>query len=71
MNNYFNPLYSNGQNSQYQSQNSRSNFDINQFRQAVQALDNNSLVWLVQQARAQGISDRDIEMGLNIIQKMK
>jgi hypothetical protein len=37
------------------------------FQQGIQQLDKNALVRLVQQARAQGIPDSQIEAGLNYI----
>lgn len=42
-----------------------------QFKQMVPMLNQNILQQLVQQARNQGISDQDIQQGLNYIQSLK
>lgn len=42
-----------------------------QFKQMVPMLNQNILQQLVQQARSQGISDQDIQQGLNYIQSLK
>lgn len=42
-----------------------------QFKQMVPMLNQNILQQLVQQARAQGISEQDIQEGLNYIQNLK
>lgn len=59
--NYFNPFF-NQNNFQRMPQ-----FDPVKFKQAVSQLDKETLSRLVQQARAQGIPDNQIEEGLNYI----
>ncbi len=49
----------------------KSNINPTQFQQAVPSLSTEILVQLVQQARAQGISDTDIENGLNFINQLR
>ena len=46
-------------------------FDKNQFSQLAITLNQDSLNRLVLMARAQGISDNDIQAGLNIIQSLR
>ena len=50
-----------------QSQQSRQQIDPQQFKQLAITLDKSSLQKLVQQARQKGVSDKDIEDGLNFI----
>ena len=54
----------NGQQRQYQ-------INPQQFMQVAQTLDQNSLSRLVNMARAQGISDTDIQAGLNFINSLR
>ena len=49
----------------------RPQIDENKFNQEVTKLDKEKLVQLVKQARAQGISDSQIEAGLNYILGLK
>lgn len=42
-----------------------------QFKQYISNIDDNVLQQLVQQARQQGISDKDIEAGINFIKQLK
>ena len=58
------PNFSNGQQRQYQ-------INPEQFTQVAQTLDQNSLSRLVNMARAQGISDTDIQAGLNFINSLR
>lgn len=58
---YFNPL----------NQNSNQGIDIQQMKQVLSQLDNHKLQRLVAQARLQGVSEQDIEAGLQIIQQIK
>ena len=44
--------------------------DPNQFRQVVMTLNDNSLAQLVQLARQRGISDADIQAGINFIKSL-
>ena len=44
--------------------------DTNQFRQFAMTLNNNHLQQLVQMARQRGISDADIQAGLNFIRSL-
>lgn len=53
------------------NQNSNQGIDIQQMKQVLSQLDNNKLQRLVAQARLQGVSERDIEAGLQIIQQIK
>ena len=43
----------------------------NQFRQYLPNIDNNILSQLVQRARQQGMSENDIQSGLNFIEQLK
>lgn len=43
----------------------------NQFRQYLSNIDNNILSQLVQRARQQGMSENDIQSGLNFIEQLK
>ena len=45
--------------------------DINKLRQALPQLNDDKLQQLIAQARFQGMSDRDIESGLQILQQLK
>ena len=54
----------NGQQRQYQ-------INPQQFIQVAQTLDQNALLRLVNMARAQGISDTDIQAGLNFINSLR
>ena len=47
--------------------NSSKQIDFQQFKQLAVTLDRDSLQKLVQQARQKGLSDKDIEEGLNFI----
>ena len=65
--NFFNPIYNktpNFFNQQYK-------IDPQKFQQGVQNLSKETLVQLVQRARAQGIPDSEIEAGLNYILSQK
>ena len=65
--NFFNPIYNktpNCFNQQYK-------IDPQKFQQGVQNLSKETLVQLVQRARAQGIPDSEIEAGLNYILSQK
>ena len=65
--NFFNPMYNkfpNFFNQQYK-------IDPQKFQQGVQNLSKETLVQLVQRARAQGIPDSEIEAGLNYILSQK
>lgn len=53
------------------SGNQRPQINPQQFTQVVQTLDQNSLSRLVQMARNQGISDADIQAGLNFINSLR
>ena len=44
--------------------------DPNQFRQVAMTLNDNSLAQLVQLARQRGISDADIQAGINFIKSL-
>lgn len=72
---YFNSLNPNGGNHQFINpsinQNSNQGIDIQKMKQVLSQLDNNKLQRLVAQARLQGVSERDIEAGLQIIQQIK
>ena len=59
-----NTMLPNGQQRQYQ-------INPQQFTQVAQTLDQNSLSRLVNMARAQGISDADIQAGLNFINSLR
>jgi hypothetical protein len=65
--NFFNPMQFKPQN----SFNQQPQFDPAKFQQGVQNLTKEHLVQLVQQARAQGIPDSQIEAGLNYILNSK
>lgn len=58
----FNQFFPNSQPQQSQQQ-----IDPQQFKQLAITLDKSSLQKLVQQARQKGVSDKDIEDGLNFI----
>lgn len=45
--------------------------DINKLRQALPQLNDDKLQQLIAQARFQGMSDRDIESGLQFLQQLK
>lgn len=64
-NNQINQLFPN------YSQPQNKSFDPVQFKQAIPNLDKQTLVSLVQRARQQGISDAEIEQGLNFILNLK
>lgn len=51
--------------------NQRPQINPEQFTQVVMTLDQNSLSRLVQMARNQGISDADIQAGLNFINSLR
>lgn len=51
--------------------NQRPQINPEQFMQVAQTLDQNSLSRLVQMARNQGISDADIQTGLNFINSLR
>jgi hypothetical protein len=51
--------------------NQRPQINPEQFMQVAQTLDQNSLSRLVQMARSQGISDTDIQTGLNFINSLR
>ena len=51
--------------------NQRPQINPQQFTQVVQTLDRDSLVRLVNMARAQGIPDSEIEAGLNFINSLR
>jgi hypothetical protein len=53
------------------SGNQRPQINPQQFTQVVQTLDQNSISRLVQMARNQGISDADIQAGLNFISSLR
>ena len=56
----------------YQNYNfNNQNIDINKLRQALPQLNDDKLQQLIAQARFQGMSDRDIESGLQILQQLK
>lgn len=57
--------------SQNYNTNSNQNIDIKKLKQALPQLDDNKLQRLVAQARLQGVSEQDIEAGLQIIQQLK
>lgn len=67
--NYFNSPLS-LQRAQY-SNSQTAPIDPTKFQQGVQQLNKEALAQLVQQARARGISDSEIEAGLNYILKLK
>ena len=54
-----------------QPQPQKQSFNPIQFQQMIPSLDKNMLVNLVQSARQQGISDAEIEQGLNFILNFK
>lgn len=58
---------------QQKQQNSlqRQPIDQKQFRQLAVTLDKNSLQQLVQRARQQGVSEQDIEAGINFILNLR
>lgn len=58
---------------QQKQQNSlqRQPIDQQQFRQLAVTLDKNSLQQLVQRARQQGVSEQDIEAGVNFILNLR
>ena len=47
------------------------NIDINKLRQALSQLNDDKLQQLIAQARFQGMSNRDIESGLQFLQQLK
>lgn len=54
----------------FQSQQQQSRIDPNQFRQIAITLNDNTLLQLVQLARQRGISDADIQAGINFIKSL-
>lgn len=68
--NLFNPLNT-LMNKQVNFTPKENTINLQQFRQMVPMLNQNILQQLVQQARSQGISDQDIQQGLNYIQSLK
>ncbi len=54
-----------------QSSLQRQPIDQKQFRQLAVTLDKNSLQQLVQRARQQGVSEQDIEAGVNFILNLR
>lgn len=52
-------------------QNSQPEFNLEQFRSMVPQLNENLLTQLVAQARSNGISDQDIQKGLELIKKIR
>lgn len=68
--NLFNPLNT-LMNKQVNFTPKKNTINFQQFRQMVPMLNQNILQQLVQQARSQGISDQDIQQGLNYIQSLK
>ena len=69
MNNHL--LQTVNQYSQNNNLNSNQNIDVKKLKQALPQLDDNKLQRLVAQARLQGVSEQDIEAGLQIIQQLK
>lgn len=65
---YFNPFQTQPQNPLMPKQ---QQIDPNQFRQFAITLNDASLARLAQVARQQGISDADIQSGINFIKSMK
>jgi hypothetical protein len=65
------PMFQQMQN-QFPMQNNQGNPPINptQFKQFLPQLNDNILQQMANQARAQGISENDITVGLNFIKKM-
>lgn len=63
-NNNANPL------SQFQNQAQVPSLNKEQFKSFIPNINNNMMQQLVQKARAQGISDSDIEAGINFINKL-
>ena len=55
----------------FPNNNQRPQINPQQFTQVVQTLDQDSLSRLVQMARNQGISDADIQAGLNFISSLR
>ena len=55
----------------YQNGQQRPQINPQQFIQVAQTLDQNSLSRLVNMARAQGISDTEIQAGLNFINSLR
>lgn len=53
-----------------QQQNSQMAIDQQQFRQFAMTLDDKALEGFAQQARAQGISEKDIQQGINFIKSL-
>lgn len=72
---YYNPMSNFGRSgANYQNLptgNQRPQINPEQFMQVAQTLDQNSLSRLVQMARSQGISDTDIQTGLNFINSLR
>ena len=68
--NSFNP-FNMLMNKQMNSTPKQNTINPQQFKQMVPMLNQNILQQLVQQARSQGISDQDIQQGLNYIQSLK
>lgn len=64
--------YNNNQiNQLFPNQNQNQQFNPSQFNQLALNLDKTALINLVQRARQQGISDNEIEQGLNYILNLK
>lgn len=61
-------VFNQGRGTNYQQ---RPQINPQQFIQVVQTLDQNALSRLVQMARTQGISDSDIQAGLNFISSLR
>ena len=66
---YFNPFQQNVQPNPLMPQQPR--IDINQFRQFAVTLNDDALSRLVQMARQKGISDADINSGINFIKSLQ
>lgn len=58
------------QNFGFASTTQTSRIDPNQFRQIAMTLNDNTLAQLVQMARQRGISDADIQSGINFIKSL-
>lgn len=73
MNNGINPMAQMMSMIQNRNQKPQQTIPLNQaqFKQYVSSIDDNVLQQLVQQARQQGISDNDIEAGINFIKQLK
>lgn len=73
MNNGINPMAQMMSMMQNRNQKPQQIIPLNQtqFKQYVSNIDDNVLQQLVQQARQQGISDNDIEAGINFIKQLK